>query len=247
MKNLKQLLGVFLLSFGFFVLSVQATDNIYKIDTNGAQDSPKPLADIYEQGQINNAPETMGNYLSLKPSGTVWGLMGKQPLAMGQGMLPFGGNGVDSSFYGIAEGEVGMKRATGYSAGVGGGYRKIFNNSFLVGGYLLADWNRSPLSHNFWIGNLGVEVLDYNWDFRVNAYIPVGKKYWLGDTKTGTYEETTTGFDAEIGRILPIPKTQGLKLFVGGYRFNMNKTHTVAGVEARGSISSNSLSYCRSS
>jgi hypothetical protein len=230
----KYLLGIVFLGVGFFVTAAQATDNIYKIDTNGAEDSPKPLEDIYEQDKMNVTPETGVNYLSVKPSGTIWALAGKQPLAIGQGLIPFGGDGVSSIFYGAVAASAGMKGATGYSGGFGGGYRKIFNGSYLLGGYALVDFNRSPLNHNFWVTNVGAELLNYDWDFRINGYIPVGKKYWLGNQIGGIYEEVGTGIDFEVGRILPIPKTQGLKLFVGGFRYSMKNTvGNITGIEMR--------------
>jgi len=170
----------------------------------------------------------------VKPSGTLWALIGKQPLTIGQGLIPFGGDGVSSTFYGAVAASVGMKDATGYSGSFGSGYRKIFDGSYLLGGYVLVDFNRSPLRHNFWVGNIGAELLGYDWDFRVNGYIPVGKKYWLSNSIGGIYEEVGTGVDFEVGRILPIPKTQGLKLFVGGFRYSMKNTiGNITGIEMR--------------
>jgi|GEM_PF-5470128 len=222
----KYLLGAISLGIGFFVTSAQATDNIYKIDTNGAEDSIRSLADI------SNPRKTSVDYLNVKPSATVWLLAGKQQLGMGQGMLPFGGNGIDDIFYGALEADVSLKKNTGFaSGGAGGGYRKIFNDSYLMGGYMLADYNRSPAGNKFWVSSFGVEVLNYSWDLRVNGYIPIGKKRWK--TTTGVYEETATGFDAEIGRVLPVFGAKGLKLFVGSYHYFMSETDKIFGAEAR--------------
>ncbi len=222
------------LSVGFFVTSSQATDNIYKIDTNGAEDSPKLLADIYEQDQANITPENSVNYLNVKPSGTVWALAGKQTLGIGQGLMPFSGDGVSNIFYGAIAANGGMKYKTGYSGSFGGGYRKIFDGSYLLGSYVLIDFNRSPLHHNFWVGNIGAELLNYDWDLRVNGYIPVGKRYWLGNRASRIYEEIGAGIDFEVGRVLPIPKTQALKLFVGGFRYSMKNTvGNITGIQMR--------------
>ena len=222
----KYLLGAISLGIGFFVTSAQATDNIYKIDTNGAEDSIRSLADI------SNPRKISVDYLNVKPSATVWLLAGKQQLGMGQGLLPFGGNGINDVFYGAFEADVSLKKSTGFaSGGAGGGYRKIFNDSYLMGGYMLADYNRSPAGNKFWVSSFGVEVLNYSWDLRVNGYIPLGKKRWK--TTTGVYEETATGFDAEIGRVLPIFGATGLKLFVGSYHYFMSETDKVFGAEAR--------------
>ena len=224
----KYLLCAISLGIGFFVTSAQATDNIYKIDTNGAEDSLRPLADI------SNTREASVDYLNVKPSATIWLLAGKQVLGMGQGLLPFGGNGIDDIFYGAFEADVSLKKKTGFaSGGAGGGYRKIFNDSYLLGGYILADYNRSPAGHKFWVGSFGVEVLNYTWDFRVNGYVPIGRKRWLGNATTRLYEETATGFDAEIGRVLPIFGAKGLKLFVGSYHYFMSETDKIFGVETR--------------
>ncbi|CAL7960980.1 IAT_beta domain-containing protein [Gammaproteobacteria bacterium] len=234
MKNIKHLLGVIFLGVGFFVTSAHATDNIYKIDTNGVEDSPKPFADIHEQDQANITPETSANYLNMKPSGTIWAFAGKRLLGIGQGLIPFGGDGVSNIFYGAIVASGGMNYTTGYSGGFGGGYRKIFDGSYLLGGYALIDVNRSPLHHDFWVGNIGAELLNYDWDFRVNGYVPIGKRYWLGNPVGRIYEETGTGIDFEVGRILPIPKTQGLKLFVGGFRYSMKNTiGNITGIEMR--------------
>ncbi|EKE00579.1 MAG: hypothetical protein ACD_21C00325G0006 [uncultured bacterium] len=226
----KCLLGVIFLSVSFFITSAQATDNIYKIDTNGAEDSPKSIMDLPAQDRV----KADVNYLNVKPSATFGAFAGKRALGQGQVLLPFGGDGVASTFYGALEATASGKTSTGYSGGFGGGYREVFNNSYLLGGYALADYNRSPLKHNFWVGGFGVEALGYAWDLRVNGYIPVGKKYWLANTTTGAYEEAGIGFDAEVGRVLPIPKTQGVRLFVGGYRYSMNNTiGNITGIEAR--------------
>ncbi|MEI8055228.1 MAG: inverse autotransporter beta domain-containing protein [bacterium] len=234
MKNIKHLLGVIFLGIGFFINPVQATDNIYKIDTNGVEDSPASLSGVYDQGRSNSTPETRANYLNMKPSGTVWMLAGKRVLGAGQGLIPFASNGVSNTFYSVFVASLGIKDSTGYSGGFGGGYRKIFSNSYMLGGYALADFNRSPLGHNFWVGNIGVELLNYNWDFRVNGYFPTGKRYWLANQTRGIYEETGTGFDFEVGRLLPIPRTQGLKLFAGGFRYSMNNTvSNITGIEIR--------------
>jgi hypothetical protein len=228
---MKILARVFFLSIIFFVTSAQATMTIYNMDTNGAEDSPKSIMDSPAQNQVNITSENV-DYLSVKPSGTLWALVGKQVLGKGQGMLPFGGDGVRSLFYGVFAASASEKDANGYSGSVGGGYRRIVNNSYILGAYALADFNRSPTRHNFWVGGVGIEVLNYNWDFRVNGYVPVGRKYWSGLTGEND-EETSTGIDVEVGRIIPLPKTKGLKLFVGGYHYFMNRNDEITGIEMR--------------
>ena len=194
-------------------------------------------------------------YLDVRPSATLWGFIGKRAVAKGQALWPFGGDGCESIFFGIVEGAGSYSASTGYSAGLGVGYRKTFNGSYILGAYLTGDYNRSPNSFDFVVFNPGVEYLDFVWDLRANAYIPVGGKNWFGpavyaeqlqnyqfinvingikyDHLFRSYEETATGIDAEIGRLIPIPRLTGLKGYIGGYHFFMNKTDSVDGIEGR--------------
>jgi hypothetical protein len=193
--------------------------------------------------------------ISKTPSVTFWGLGGEQFIGSGQGLIPFGGNGVNSIFYGAVEAAGSFKESNGYSAGAAAGYRKIINNSVILGGYLFSDYNRSPAGHDFLVANPGFEVLGNIWDFRVNGYIPTTCRHWLGREELAEnigitqfeeasghlrydhlfqwYEEAGPGVDAEVGRLIPIPKMHGLRAYVGGYHYFMDKTAEITGVESR--------------
>ncbi|MCL5260897.1 MAG: inverse autotransporter beta domain-containing protein [Gammaproteobacteria bacterium] len=190
-----------------------------------------------------------------KPSMTFWGMGGDQIIGSGQGLIPFGGDGVKSTFYGAVEAAGSFKESNGYTAGVAAGYRKIINNSYILGGYIFADYNRSPEGYNFLVVNPGFEALGDIWDFRANGYIPTTCRHWVGsetfaenigitkfeeafghtryDHLFQRYEEVGPGVDVEVGRLIPIPKTHDLRAYVGGYHYFMDKTDKITGVEGR--------------
>lgn len=189
------------------------------------------------------------------PTATIWAFGGQQLIGRGQGLIPFGSNNANSIFYGALEAAGSFKKNNGYAAGVAAGYRKIINNSYILGGYLFVDYNRSPSSYNFWVANPGLEVLGNIWDFRVNGYIPTTCRHWLGNATLAEnlgitqfekaighnrydhlfqdYEEAGSGLDAEIGRLIPISKTHNLRAYIGGYHYFMHKTDAITGAEGR--------------
>lgn len=199
----------------------------------------------------STAPATQ----TVKPSVTFWGLGGKELIGSGQGLIPFAGDGATSIFYGAIEAAGSFKKSNGYAAGVAAGYRKIINNSYILGGYLFTDYNRSPAGHNFLVANPGFEVLGNVWDFRVNGYVPVTCRHWFGDKELGEnigitqfekasghirydhlfqgYEEASPGLDAEVGRLIPLPKMHAARVYVGGYHYFTDKTAKITGVEGR--------------
>lgn len=190
-----------------------------------------------------------------KPSVTFWGLGGDQLIGSGQALIPLGGEGARSLFYAAIEAAGSFKATNGNLAGIAAGYRNIVNNSYLLGGYVFADYNRSPSGHYFWVANPGFEALSKNWDFRVNGYIPTTCKHWLGgealaenvgitkyekafgherfDHFVQWYEEVGSGLDVEVGRSIPLTKTHNPKIFLGGYHFFMDKTDQITGIEGR--------------
>lgn len=191
----------------------------------------------------------------LKPNVTFWGLGGNQIIGNLQGLIPIGATNPNSIFYGAAEAAGSFKKSNGYAAGVAAGYRKVLNNSFILGGYFFADYNRSPYGHYFWVVNPGLEALGNIWDFRANAYFPTTRNHWLGredfaenigitkfekalghirfDHLFQTDEEVSPGLDAEIGRLIPITKHSNLRAYIGGYHYFMDKTNQITGVESR--------------
>lgn len=203
---------------------------------------------------VSFATTTNNVDIAANPSATFWGLGGTEFIGSGQGLLPFGGD-VNSIFYGALEAAGSFKKSNGYSAGIAAGYRNIVNNSFILGGYVFADYNRSPEGHNFWVANPGIEALGNVWEFRVNGYIPTTCRHWIGDETLAEnlgitqferavahdrfdhlfqeYEEVGPGIDAEIGRRIPVAKTHNLRIYVGGYHYFMDKTDNITGAESR--------------
>jgi hypothetical protein len=51
-------------------------------------------------------------------------------------------------------------------------YRKITPSEWIVGGYLFYDLRYSEFNNTFHQGTAGLELLNVNWGFRVNGYIP---------------------------------------------------------------------------
>lgn len=196
---------------------------------------------------INWNVPSQDQYLKVSPSANIWGYIGKHFVAKGQGMWPFGGDGLESIFYGMADIAGGENKKLGYSLGIGAGYRKIFDGCYILGGYIIPDLNRSPYAHNFWTLNPGFEALTEVWDFRVNGYLHFGGNSWngedvyplngnllrQGEVVFSTREEAGTGIDGEVGRRIPIKHLEGLKIFFGGYYFGMDKTKSLSGITGR--------------
>jgi len=190
-----------------------------------------------------------------KPSVTFWGLDGNQLIGTGQGLIPLTGVNANNLFYGVVEAAGSFKKSNGYAAGIAAGYRNVINSTYIFGGYLFADYNRSPSGHYFWVANPGIEALGNIWDFRANGYFPTTCKHWIGgetlaedvgitkfekafghnryDHFVQWYEEVGPGLDAEVGRKIPLTKTLSLRTFVGGYHYFMDKTDQITGVEGR--------------
>jgi hypothetical protein len=133
------------------------------------------------------------------------------------------------------------------------GYRQMFGDKqaqtffspFILGGYLFADYNNSPIGNNFWTISPGLEAMGNKWDMRINGYFPVGSVKW-NDTKyasqmgnygytyfTGheqydhlfqnTEQAADYGFDAEIGyQIFEVWHTP-IKVFLNGYHFSADE------------------------
>lgn len=192
---------------------------------------------------------------SAKPSLTLWGFGDEGLIGIGQGLIPLGGISSRDVFFSAMEAAGSPKEGKGYSAGAAIGYRNAINNSVILGEYFFADFNRSPMSHNFAIANPGFEALGNVWDFRANGYIPLTKKHWnegeewaedLGinefehafghfrsDHLFQNVEEVGPGIDAEVGRKILLFKNHSPKIYVGGYHYFMDKTDNFTGIEGR--------------
>ncbi|MFP2769769.1 inverse autotransporter beta domain-containing protein [Oceanisphaera sp. KMM 10153] len=140
---------------------------------------------------------------------------------------------------------------------LGLGYRELVNQQWIWGGYAFFDRRRSDHGNHFNQVTLGTELLSEQWDARVNGYLPVGRSTYsmpgydqlsLHNSSIGYRageEKAMKGFDAEIGRALPlpaaIPKAHQLRLYGGGYHFTASNTPDISGPRARLEYSINSL------
>lgn len=237
--------------FGFFI-SLLATKafsaiSVNEQDTLGGDETPVPMSAVPIPSQVQS------DFTKIYPAFHAWGLVGRYDTVKGQILWPFSGNNYDSVFYGAIEGSFANKD-TGWMGGAGIGYRKIINDTYLLGGYVLVDYNDSPAKHHFYVANPGLEFLGDSWDVRGNFYVPLNSnrrwyngEYWgedLGiyhyvissghqqfDNKFRWIEFTGTGLDGEIGS--KIPGCFGLKGYVGGYHYFMNQGDSITGFEAR--------------
>ena len=141
-----------------------------------------------------------------------------------------------------------------WSGSLGLGYRQILDQSWVLGGYLLGGYSKTPTGQGIIYANPGLEALGKVWDFRVNGYIPVSKRSWTtqgwaddfgnnnyisyqGHNEYDawfTYHETAgIGGDAQVGRTLFTYKSTLVKGYVDGYYFSegTNKAVTGGGVK----------------
>ena len=213
---------------------------------------------LFLLGKTASAKEdtTLLQPVKLNPMLELSGSSGQHTLGQGQLLLPLYGDS-KSAWFGALESKVATQSSNGWLVGCGAGYRRIIDEHIL-GGYLLIDYNSSPTAHHFWTVNPGIERLGKVWDFRVNGYIPLSTKQWVGaktfgsdigisdyvsfaydnnhiyneyDRQLQTLEETAPGVDAEIG--VAVPRISGLKAYLGGYFFAFNKHSNITGGEAR--------------
>ena len=123
---------------------------------------------------------------------------------------------------------------SGNEGNFGLGVRHMLEDGWNLGGYAYFDHRRSPHDNTFNQVTLGAELLGRDWDFRVNAYQPVGDRSRDVDGLTsgglsgssivirqGT-EEAMGGFDGEIGYRLPVFEPESgidLRVYGGAYHF----------------------------
>jgi len=126
---------------------------------------------------------------------------------------------------------------------VGIGMRRMFANGWNLGAYGYFDRRRSESGNYFSQVSPGVEALGSDWDFRANAYFPIGDKTREWGTGGGpssaslvggsvqvvtpgstTWQERALkGFDAEAGWRVPFfdaASDRQLRIYLGGYRFS---------------------------
>ena len=130
-----------------------------------------------------------------------------------------------------------------FEANIGGGFRYINNNeNAIYGAYTFFDIINTVNDNTFQQVTVGVERLGLVWDFRANAYLPIGTTKYTKDA--GDYkdpkidkhdylkytisrtETSQAGGDIEVGHIIGSTKLRG---YVAAYSFG----HDITGARAR--------------
>ena len=152
-----------------------------------------------------------------------------------------------------------LDNQSSYEGNFGAGVRRMYDGGWNLGAYGYWDHRRSGNGNFFDQATLGAEALGRDWDFRANAYVPVGTRaYALTPESTaavsGASVQVTTafreeralkGFDAEAGWRAPIFDSEAgrqLRLYVGGYRFSDAGT-LVEGPRLRAELTLDELSW----
>ncbi|BDW89233.1 inverse autotransporter beta domain-containing protein [Thalassospira tepidiphila] len=128
------------------------------------------------------------------------------------------------------------------------GIRQMLDSGWNIGGYGYFDRRHSPYGNKFNQLTFGAEALSLDWDFRANAYVPIGTTQYMEDSLStvdvsGTSlmynqgeERALRGFDGEIGWRIPLFEAdagQQLRAYAGGYRFTEDGVDTVQGPRGR--------------
>jgi hypothetical protein len=146
-----------------------------------------------------------------------------------------------------------------YEGNLGFGMRRMQPSGWNLGGYGYLDRKRSETGNKFNQVTLGAEALGLDWDFRANAYLPVGTRARdIGSVSsaalsgaaiqvnTTTLEERALkGFDAEMGWRTPLFDSEAhrqLRLYLGGYRFS-DAGVTVEGPRVRAELTMEQLPW----
>jgi len=138
------------------------------------------------------------------------------------------------------------------------GLRHMLKSGWNLGGYGYFDRRRTAHGNYFHQGTFGVEALSMDWDFRANAYLPVGRTSHLIDSLSTLdfsgasilyrqgEERSLHGFDMEVGWRLPLFEPNAprqLRAYAGGYRFSEDNVDTVQGPRARLDLTFDSLPF----
>ncbi|MEW4561494.1 right-handed parallel beta-helix repeat-containing protein [Bremerella sp. JC770] len=123
----------------------------------------------------------------------------------------------------------------------GMGFRSLDDNGWILGGYGFFDRRWEGEGYQFDQVTLGAEFMSYDWDFRVNGYIPTNGTQGFNATPTPVFTGSTIalatqgaagtyGMEFEVGRLLATWRENNaleLRGFLGAYRFDNNN----AGIE----------------
>lgn len=86
------------------------------------------------------------------------------------------------------------------------GFRHMLDNGWNLGGYGYLDVRRSSAGNSFYQTTLGVEALGETFDFRANAYLPIGKREKWQATSTSTSTISTAPEAVLTGTSLAIQR-----------------------------------------
>ena len=171
---------------------------------------------------------------------------GSRSIATLDSMIPFIGD--QNSF---AYGNLKLKSKykdndSSYEMNLGLGMRHVNDaQDAIYGLYTFYDIAKSANNNPFTQITIGAERLGLTWDFRANAYLPIGNKTYNtlhkqtfngfnGNDASASliylYEEAHSGADLEIGRTLG---SQNLRAYLGAYTFGSNITGPKARLEYR--------------
>ncbi len=100
---------------------------------------------------------------------------------------------------------------------IGFGARKIFSDTYLLGGNAFYDYQDL---HKHSRGGFGLEgISDRGLEARLNTYAAISGEHLVKeDANEFEYEEVANGFDWELGS--PLPYLNFLKVYGGGYWYN---------------------------
>lgn len=188
--------------------------------------------------------------IKLKPRLSFYSCTGENSLISSQFLMPIVGDNT-KALYSIILGNY-VANDSSWLAGLGFGYRKIVDKK-IYGIYSIVHYANTS-NNDFFIENVGLELLSSDWDFNINGYIPMnkgkklGQEGWAGDTfglydyshATGHdfydhrlqyFEEAGRGLDVEIAKpIYFLPKA---KIHFGGYHFDTSESGSINGVETK--------------
>ncbi|MEW4561493.1 right-handed parallel beta-helix repeat-containing protein [Bremerella sp. JC770] len=114
------------------------------------------------------------------------------------------------------------------------GFRSLDDNGWIIGGYGFFDRRWEDPGLQFDQITLGAELMSYDWDFRINGYIPTSGQQLASSPSTAFYNGSTimlatpggvaaSGVDLEVGRLLANwgeNSNYEVRGFLGAYHFD---------------------------
>jgi hypothetical protein len=137
---------------------------------------------------------------------------------------------------------------SGREINIGGGYRRMLSENWILGGYGYFDRIESIHDNYFSQGTLGIEAMSLDWDVRFNGYLAenteknasgAGGGVQLVNSQllmTSGFEQAMSGFDGELGWRLPLAPDSLIgdtRLYAGGFYFTGSGLPNIGGPRAR--------------